>query len=328
MSQVAEPAAEGARATGSTGRLASARVPVAAPGQTAGRLLEELRGRDYDSVAVTAVCEDGRLVGLVTMERLLKAAPDTPVSAVMDPDPPTVDPETSQERAAWKAVHEGSVLAVVDGRGRFGGLIAPQRLLAVLLEEHTEDMARLGGFMASAKSARTASTESVARRLWHRLPWLLVGLIGALGSALIVGSFEKQLEEVVLIAFFVPGVVYIADAVGTQTEALVIRGLSVGVPIGRMVVRELITGVLLGALLAALAWPIIMLVWHAPAVALAVSVALWAASSIATLVAMALPWVISRMDRDPAFGSGPLATVVQDILSVVIYFVTATLIAT
>jgi magnesium transporter len=313
---------------GSTARLASTRVPVAAPGEPVGRLLEDLRGRDYDSVAVTAVCEGERLVGLVTMERLLKAGPGTAVSEVMDPDPPVVRPDTSQERAAWEAVHQGAVLAVVDERGRFAGLLQPQRLLEVLLEEHTEDMARLGGFTATENSARTASTENVSRRLWHRLPWLLVGLIGALGSALVVGSFESQLERTVLIAFFVPGVVYIADAVGTQTEALVIRGLSVGVPVARMAVRELITGVLLGALLSTLAWPLIMLVWRDAAVALAVSVSLFAASSIATLVAMALPWAINRLGRDPAFGSGPLATVVQDLLSVVIYFATATVIVT
>jgi len=71
-----------------------------------------------------------------------------------------------------------------------------------------------------------------------------------------------------------------------------------------------------------------MLVWHDAAVALAVSVSLLAASSIATLVAMALPWAINRLGHDPAFGSGPLATVVQDLLSVLIYFTTATVIVT
>ena len=80
------------------------------------------------------------------------------------------------------------------------------------------------------------------RRIWHRLPWLLVGLFGAMLSAVVVAAFETQLERNVLIAFFVPAVVYMADAVGTQTETLVVRGLSVGVPIGEVLKRELITG--------------------------------------------------------------------------------------
>ncbi|HZO66424.1 MAG TPA: hypothetical protein VFB74_15590, partial [Kribbellaceae bacterium] len=93
----------------------------------------------------------------------------------MDPDPPIVAPSTDQERAAWTAVQHGEPgLAVVGADGRFHGLIAPQRLLAVLLAEHDEDIARLGGFLHTTDEARTASTEPVSRRLWHRLPWLLV----------------------------------------------------------------------------------------------------------------------------------------------------------
>lgn len=265
----------------------------------------------------------------MTTERLLAAPPGAHVADVMDASPPIVAPGTDQERAAWEAVgHDEPGLAVVDEAGRFCGLIPPQRLLAVLLEEHDEDMARLGGFLRSAASARTASIERVSRRLWHRLPWLLVGLAGALLAALIVGSFERQLEEQVLIAFFVPGVVYIADAVGTQTETLVIRGLSVGVGIARIAAREILTGVVLGLLMGALAFPLVALLWHEPQVAMAVSVALFAASSISTLIAMALPWAIQRLGRDPAFGSGPLATVIQDLLSVVVYFGTATAIVT
>lgn len=218
------------------------------------------------------------------------------------------------------------IRAVVDQGGRFHGLIAPQQLLAVLLEEHDEDMARLGGFLATSAEARTASTEPVLQRLWHRLPWLVVGLAGALLSAVVVGAFDPQLEEVVLIAFFVPGVVYIADAVGVQTTALVVRGLSVGVSVRRTAIREAITGTLVGLLLASVTLPLVLLVWGNAEVALAVSVAVFAASSFATLIAMALPALIHRLGKDPAYGAGPLSTVIQDLLSLVIYFVTASVI--
>ena len=177
-------------------------------------------------------------------------------------------------------------------------------------------------------SARRASVESVPRRLWHRLPWLLLGLAGAFVAAGIVGGFEAQLEQYVLIAFFVPGVVYIADAVGTQTEALVIRGLSLGIGVRRILGSEVLTGVLLGMLLGGMALPLVWLFWGDGQVALAVAIAILAASSIATVVALGLPWLLHRMRKDPAFGSGPLATVVQDLLSVLIYFLTAATILT
>ena len=63
-----------------------------------------------------------------------------------------------------------SSIAVVDRDGRFVGLIPPHRMLSVLLAEHDEDLARLGGYMAGSAQARQAAEESVARRLWHRFP--------------------------------------------------------------------------------------------------------------------------------------------------------------
>jgi magnesium transporter len=299
---------------------ASTAVPVAAPSDTATDVLNAMRGRVFDSAAVVAVCEGNRLTGLITIERLLAASPNAPLSDLADLDPPVVAPHTNQELVAWKAVEHGEPgLAVVDDEGRFRGLISPQRLLAVLLAEHDEDMARLGGFLHSAAAARSASQEGVRRRLWHRLPWLAIGLAGAMVAAAVVGAFEADLQRQLLLAFFVPGVVYMADAVGTQTETLVIRGLSVGVGIGRVVFRELVTGLLVGILLGAVVLPFTLLVWGNAEVAVTVSLALLGACSVATLVAMALPWAFSKLGRDPAFGSGPLATVLQDLLSIVIY---------
>ena len=127
-----------------------------------------------------------------------------------------------------------------------------------------------------------------------------------------------------LLAFFVPGVVYLADAVGTQTEALVIRGLSVGVGIGRLVWREAATGRPARRAPRRRRYPAVGAAVGSTRRAAAVAIASFAASSVATLIAMLLPWMLHRLGRDPAFGSGPLATVIQDLLSIVIYFLAAT----
>jgi magnesium transporter len=299
----------------------SANVPRADPAGRAGDVRQELAGQRFESAADVAVCEGERLVGLLPIERLLAAPAEATVGELMDPDPPSVRPGVDQEQAAWRMIRHGeSSLAVVDELGRFRGLIPPRRMLAVLLEEHEEDAARLGGFLAGTAQARTAAEEPVARRLWHRLPWLLVGLAGAMATAGIVGSFEDQLRELVLLAFFVPGVVYMADAVGTQTEVLVIRGLAAQVDIRRMARRELATGVIVGGAMAAAFLPFALFVWGDGTVAAIVAISLFASCAVATLVAMVLPYVLHRLGRDPAFGSGPLATVVQDLLSILIYF--------
>jgi magnesium transporter len=141
----------------------------------------------------------------------------------------------------------------------------------------------------------------------------------------LIEGFEETLRTQLALAFFLPGVVYLADAVGTQTETLVVRGLSVGVPIRGVVGREALTGVVAGIILAALFFPAAQLMWGNPGVAATVAIALFAACSIATVVAMGLPWLLHRLGRDPAFGSGPLATVIQDLLSIAIYLAAARL---
>jgi magnesium transporter len=127
-----------------------------------------------------------------------------------------------------------------------------------------------------------------------------------------------------MIAFFIPGIVYLADAVGTQTEALIIRGLSVGVPIGSVLRREILTGLMIGLTLAIVFYPIGVWRWGGDGIVLAVALAIFGACATANLVALALPWLLHRLGIDPSFGSGPLATVVQDLLSIGIYLGIAT----
>ncbi len=302
-------------------------VPVVNPTTSIEEARAQVIGHRFDSVRDIAVCEQTQLVGLVRIEDLLAAPPTALVSEVMDPDPPFVGHGVDQEIAAWTMIrHAESSLAVVDERDRFLGLIPPHTMLEVLLEEHEEDLARLGGFLRRTREARLAGEEGLSRRLVHRLPWLLVGLAGAFLSAVLVGGFEEQLEETVELAFFLPALVYLADAVGTQTETLIVRGLSVGVRVRTFVHRELATGALIGLILAAASYPFAALLTGQQDVALTVAITMFAACGSATLAAMSLPFGLARMGLDPAFGSGPLVTIVQDLFSLVIYMLVATLV--
>ena len=303
-------------------------VPTAAPDERAGDARMSLLGRDFECADDVAVIDRGSLVGLVPIERLLAADPGATIAALMDSDPPSVSPSHPQEAVAWKMIRHGeSSMPVVDG-DEFIGLIPPHAMLSVLLAEHDEDVARLGGYLASTRRARQAAEENVRRRLLHRLPWLVVGLIGAMVSAILVGAFEEEIEKNVLLALFVPAVVYMADAVGTQTEAVLIRAMSAGVSVRDIVRRELAAGAAMGAVVSAAFFPFALVVWGDSAVAASVALALFASCSIATLVAMILPWLFQRLGYDPAFGSGPLATVIQDLLSIAVYFAIAVPLAT
>ena len=306
---------------------ATARVPMAGRFQRAGDVRKSLVGHRYESASHIVVCEADAFLGMVTIEELLSASADVTVESLLDRGAPIVAPGDDQEVAAWRAVRHGeSALAVVDGHGQFVGMIPPHRLLEVLLSEHEEDLARSAGFLRTTSVARTSSEEPVHRRFRHRLPWLLLGLGGALVAADLVGSFEAHLQLNVMLAFFIPGIVYLADAVGTQTETVVVRGLSLGIPMRRMVARELLAGILIGVALAAVALPFVWWRWNDGGLALSVGVSVFAACSTATLAAMMLPWLFDAFASDPAFGSGPLATVIQDLLSIWIYLSVTTLV--
>jgi magnesium transporter len=95
------------------------------------------------------------------------------------------------------------------------------------------------------------------------------------------------------------------------------------VPIRRFVAKEMVTGVLIGCAVSALFFPFCVVVFNDAAVAVAVSLALFASCGVASAVALLLPWLLNLLHKDPAFGSGPLATVVQDLLSIAIYLALA-----
>jgi magnesium transporter len=208
---------------------------------------------------------------------------------------------------------------VVDDDGRFLGVVTPADMLEVLFVEHEEDLSRLAGVVHDTQQVRTATIESVPRRVLHRIPWLLVGLLGAMLAAMVVSSYEEAISKQVVLAFFLPGVVYMADAVGTQTETVIVRGLSVGVRIRQVAPKEALTGLIIGTVVAALFVPLGLLVFDDPQILLAVGLALFLSCAIASVVAMALPYIISRLGRDPAYGSGPLSTVIQDLLTILCY---------
>jgi magnesium transporter len=303
-------------------RHATVGVPTAEPTQTAGEARERLAGERFESARELVVLDaDGAAVGLVALEILLAAPGDRRLAEIMRRELPAVTFETDEEIAAHTMVESGAgCLVVTAADGRFGGLILPEQMVPVLLAEHDRDLARLGGSLPGPRQARGAAQEPVGRRLWHRLPWLMLGLVGAMVSAVLMGAFDERLEANVLIALFVPAIVYMADAVGTQTETLLIRALAVGVSVRAVALRELVTGLIIGIAVGTAFFAFAAIGWGDAEVALAVGLALVASCTIATGVAMLLPTLFVRLSIDPAFGSGPLATVIQDLLSILAYF--------
>jgi magnesium transporter len=302
------------------------RVPTAHQEATAGAAITSLLGVAYDSVdAVYVVDGGGRLLGAVPLPILLASRPERPLAEVMTRDPPAAAAGMDQERVVALARRRGlSSVPVVAHDGRLLGVVPAPALLEVARREHVEDMHRLAGILHQTDYARHAMEMSPLRRVRDRLPWLLVGLVGSMIAAIVVAQFEQALQARVSIAFFVPAIVYLADAIGTQTEAVAVRGLSLShAPLPRLLASELAAGALIGVILGLLTLLAVLITLGDARLAFAVALSILVAGSLATTIGLVLPWLLSRAGRDPAFGSGPLATVIQDVLSLVVYFLAA-----
>ena len=157
--------------------------------------------------------------------------------------------------------------------------------------------------------------------LQERIPWLILGLIGALAGASLVKTFEQVLQKDLTIAFFIPAVVYMASAVGVQTETIFIRGLSqINFSKRKYISKELIVGGLVGALTGLVAFTLISLWFSNTTTAFVVSISMFFSIITSALVSTLIPLLFVRFKIDPALGSGPFGTVIQDLLSLFIYF--------
>lgn len=161
---------------------------------------------------------------------------------------------------------------------------------------------------------------SLGRLVQLRVPSLAVGLFLGIFLSFVTSRFEEVLAENVKVAFFIPFIVYMADAVGTQTQNIYARDLKTGkASFKKYLIKESGLGIILGggsSLLSAL----VTIIWfQSPQLTLAVSLATFGAVAVAPLVALLVTEILQLEHTDPAVGAGPIATVIQDTLSVFIY---------
>jgi magnesium transporter len=304
-------------------------IPLGADWETAGQARLRFLGERYEDAShVFLLTKESRLAGIVAMRDLLAAAETTPLLAIArDADPYRVCLDDDPVDAAGQAIHAGlSILAVCDAQRRLLGAIPARALMTILRNAHIEDLHHMAGILNKSEAAKEALTAPPHRRAIYRLPWLLVGMAGMAVSTGLISRYETSLSAHVAVAFFIPAIVYLADSVGTQSEVVVVRGLSLtDSALLPLFFGELGTGALLGLILGCLAFPVIWFAFSSLGLAAAVAVALAVASTIATAFGFMMPWLFARLGYDAALGSGPVATVVQDSFSLLTYFVAASM---
>lgn len=309
----------------------SRNVPVVGLETTAGEVVNLLQKKatDFETIVYIYVIDsENRLVGVASIKEVLMQNPKAPIEGFMQKNLVTVQENSHQEKAAMLAIqHNIKAVPVVDKEMKFLGFISPDTILNILHEEHIEDALISGGFSDAGNLARELITSSKKAYFLKRVPWLILGLLGSIAMASIVSYFEDVLEKLIILAAFVPAIVYMSDAVGTQTQTIFIRNLAISPKINlkKYIIREIAVSVAL-ALSLGILMGLISYIWWPPAVLSSIlSLSFFAVILTASLVAIFIPFLFIKLRIDPAVATGPFATIVRDLMSIFIYFIVAVL---
>jgi magnesium transporter len=269
--------------------------------------------------------DDKKLIGVVSYRDLLLAELTAPIEDIMSRKLVQVDVLTKQEEVAKLIGRYDFVsMPVTNANGLLVGIITVDDVLDIVIREANEDVEML---LASGKAIDFKTKPIVAAR--RRLPWLILLLLIGLISGSIISRFEDTLQQVVALAFFMPMIAGMTGNTGTQSLAVVVRGLvSEDLDLKKslkLILRELLVGIIIGVTCAILI-AVIAYIWQGSfTLGLVVGSSLLVTLIIGTLAGTIIPLILYKFKVDPAIASGPLITTINDILSLLIFFGIATL---
>lgn len=303
------------------------RVPVCHLKDTIGNVREYLLQNIKDLEAVDyiyVVSKNEQLKGVISIHSLFKCNAKLLVKDCVVTDLVKVYKHTDKEEIAYLAVRNNiKSVPIVDEVNKFQGIVDSDEILHILNDELNEDMMYFSGIIPKNK---VGSEEiSVFRNFLTRIPWLLIGLLGGIMAAKLIGIFVTVLEKEILLASFIPLVAYIANAVGTQTQMLYIRdyALKHNISMLKYTIKQLLVSFLIGVVCWGMIGIISLIFWQSQTIGLVVGFAVFSSIMVAPLFALLIPFILIKLNKDPAMGSGPFTNIIQDILSVLIFFLIA-----
>ncbi|MBI4296244.1 MAG: magnesium transporter [Chloroflexi bacterium] len=287
------------------------------------------RKGQFDTIDYIYVTDaDGRLVGVFSIKEIYNRPLSTNVSTLYKKSPVTARLRSHPEEIAELAVkHDIKAIPIVDEHKKLLGIVPHDTIKRVLHKELREDLFLLAGVSREHLAFESILEESLIQAVRHRLPWLLIGTLGGLTIAQIIGQFEETLQKNLVLAAFIPLVVYIADAVGTQLEAFAIRDFALfrQLNFARYFIKHFLTVLSLAISLGVIVSLIGLALYRQASLAAVLGLTVAGAIMSALFSGLLVPFFFRKMGADPANASGPLGTIIQDALSVVIYFSIASL---
>lgn len=311
------------------GNLITHNVPTVSASQTAKEILGKLSRHEWDSISMVYVLSaSSELIGEIPIKKIVSANDSSPASEIMISPKVLIHEHEDKKRIAIEAIaYDLKSMPVLDKEGKFIGAITGEKIIDVLHQEHIEDFLRSSGIQGNGAKILDLVNSNVWEVLKARLPWLIVGLLIGIAASFLVSKFEGVLVENTALAFFITMITYMSDSVGTQSETIFIRTQAIrNFNVLKYIFRELLIGALMGGILGVFAGVFAALISGDFQIGIILGLSLFLSMSISTVLACVTPVVLKRLKKDPAVGSGPFTTAIQDMVSVVTYFTIAVII--
>jgi magnesium transporter len=288
-------------------------------------------GRREAMYTIYTVDRTGCLRGVLSLRELLASPDGTPLSELAWSEVVSVAPDMPQEEVSQITSNYDLVaLPVVDADKRLLGVVTVDDVIDVIQEEGTEDAQKFGGMEALEEPYMQIGLWQNVRK---RGGWLAVLAVSEMLTASVMARYEGEIGRVLLLSQFIPLVMSSGGNSGSQATSLIIRAMALGeVHLGdwwRVVLRELPAGIILGLLLGAIAFGRILM-WnalglydygpHSFMIAVTVGLALVGIVLVGSLTGSMLPFLLKRLNFDPASASAPLVATIVDVSAISIYF--------
>lgn len=266
------------------------------------------------------VDEQRQLLGVVSLRELILADVNSSIKDLMTSDVVRAEATDDQEDIA-KTIARYDLLAlpITDDRGVLVGIVTHDDAIDITSIEVTEDIHKSAGVSTVVGNLKDASIGLLYRK---RVFWLVLLVFGNLFSGAGIAHFEDIIAANLVLVFFLPLLVDSGGNAGSQSATLMVRALATGEVVMRdwlyLIGREALVALALGCTMA-LAVSVLGYVRGDATIALVLALSMVAIVMIGCLIGMSLPFILSRLNFDPASASAPPITSVCDAVGVVIY---------
>lgn len=301
----------------SAGRLMQREVVMAPEHWTVGQAIDFLRSEDeLPEQFYHVILVDPRMhpVGNVTLGKLMASKRTVKLVDIVE-DVFQVIPVTQEESDVAYAFNQYHLISapVVDAENRLVGVITIDDAMAVLDDEHEEDILRLAGV-----GEESSLSDTVMETTRQRLPWLGVNLVTAILASGVIALFEDTLSSFVALAVLMPIVASMGGNAGTQSLTVAVRAIATkdltGANVWRVIRREVLVGAING-LVFAVVMGIVGIIWFgSPVLGYVIALAMIINLIVAGLAGTGVPVVLEKIGVDPALASGAFVTTVTDVV--------------